>query len=116
MKARSVSRLQLGGNEYAVVPWAEYQRLLAKGKVKLLSHRRLSAEDVGDVAEVRRHSREPNKPYNELRGKLSRKSGHPRLTVEDRRNARKVAQAVARYRAGKLQTVNHESLKRSLGF
>ncbi len=38
-----------------------------------------------------------------------------RLTQEDRRDARKVARAAARYRAGKLPTISHASLKRSLG-
>jgi hypothetical protein len=38
-----------------------------------------------------------------------------RLTAEDRRDARKAARAAARYRAGKLPTISHESLKRSLG-
>ena len=79
MKTQTVSKLRVGGRNFAVVPWGEYQRLTANGNVKSLSHKRLSAE------------------------------------VSDHRDARKVARAVARYRAGKLQTVSHESLKRSLG-
>jgi hypothetical protein len=38
-----------------------------------------------------------------------------RLTAEDRRDARKVARAVERFRAGKLPTVSHAALKKSLG-
>jgi hypothetical protein len=40
-----------------------------------------------------------------------------RLTADDpdRRDARNVARAVARYRAGTLQTISHDDLKRSLG-
>ena len=79
MRTQSVAKLRVGGRDFAVVPWMEYQRLAANGKMKSPSHKRCSAEDA------------------------------------DRSDARKVAQAAARYRAGKLQTVSHESLKRSLG-
>jgi len=79
MKTQSVSKLRVGGRNFAVVPWREYQRLAANGKAKSPSRKRLSAEDA------------------------------------DRRDAMNVARAVARYRAGKLQTISHESLKRSLG-
>ena len=70
MKAPSVSKLRVGGRDFAVVPWREYQRLAANGKAKSPSDKRLSAEDAGDAAEVRRRSGEPSKPYGELRRKL----------------------------------------------
>jgi hypothetical protein len=38
-----------------------------------------------------------------------------RLTLDDRRDTRKAAQAAAKHRAGKLPTISHEELKRSLG-
>ena len=38
-----------------------------------------------------------------------------RLTQDDRRDTRKAAQAAAKHRAGKLPTISHEELKRSLG-
>jgi hypothetical protein len=72
MKAAAVAKFRLGGQDFAVVPWGEYQRLTGKrtrGGQGLRTPRR-SAEDAGDAAEVKRRSAEPNKPYAELRRKL----------------------------------------------
>lgn len=38
-----------------------------------------------------------------------------RLKLQDRRDAHKAQRALAQYRAGKLRTVSHASLKRELG-
>jgi hypothetical protein len=38
-----------------------------------------------------------------------------RLTAEDRRDARQIERAAALYRAGKMRTISHAKLKRSLG-
>ena len=46
MKTQSVSKLRVGGRNFAVVPWVECQRLAANGKVKSPSRKRLSAEDA----------------------------------------------------------------------
>jgi PHD/YefM family antitoxin component YafN of YafNO toxin-antitoxin module len=43
------------------------------------------------------------------------KSEYRRLTADDRRDARKARQALAKLRAGKLRTIGHDALKRQLG-
>lgn len=79
MKTGTVSKLRVGGRDFAVVPWREYQRLTANGNAKRSPRKKLSGDDA------------------------------------DMGDARRVAKAVERYRAGKLPTISHESLKLSLG-
>ena len=43
------------------------------------------------------------------------KTEFSRLKAQDRRDAYKAQRALAQYRAGKLRTVSHASLKRELG-
>lgn len=38
-----------------------------------------------------------------------------RLVAQDRRDAQKVKQALARFRTGKLRTISHATLKKELG-
>jgi len=70
MKLTTVAKFRLGGRDFAVVPWGEYERLTAKPAPAARRRRRASAEDAGDAAEVKRRAGEPNKPYAELRKKL----------------------------------------------
>jgi hypothetical protein len=69
MKTVSVAKFRLGGKDFAVVPWSEYQRLTGK-RSRLARPARRSAEDAGDVAELKRRATEVTKPYSELRRKL----------------------------------------------
>jgi hypothetical protein len=65
----TVQTLKLGRERFVVLREKDYRDLKAKAR-PVRAGRRLSAQDRGDIAEARRRSQEPARPYAELRKEL----------------------------------------------
>jgi hypothetical protein len=65
----TVQTLKLGGERFVLIKEKDYRDLKAKVRSVRAKHR-LSTRDRGDIAEAKRRSQEPARPYAELRKEL----------------------------------------------